>query len=906
MRKINLILYTLFVFMNWCSLSYAQDSGGKIILDLKDDNEYNYDDSQFWPNIMRTGYNYINDVKQYNEQLDGNNIEKDFTDDITAKYPSYTKEGAGIWQKYIRKGVKTVRFFDNIKNQIKQWILDYQLPIVADDNQYEMGEKEEYIESDTPIVRTNFKKIIAYSKSDKDQLAIQEKYAKEHNMTRPSQLITWYRENIIQGKWKKIWHKIWHNVDSVDENDNEDKTKEDDDKKRIAERLKPSYSIIMKKNGFGDDGKFEGVVNIIPPTNQIILLKTYKDYTGLQIDFDRSENIKDVSIHFMPPQDMNTKDGYQVLFYGSEFAVYFQGTVQDINKEVVLRLNGFATACQNDRCERHHNFLETKLIHKENPENTKYDYYVNIAKMNTPHNSSKEAFKIDGLFSEIRQNKQKGMRLDFSADDGAYTKILLIGKNADYFAAPQISLKNGKTEAWFKLLKNDFDYEGQDFTFWLIDKSGRQYLATEKVEMPSVFDQDSSSFTISVLFFAILGGLLLNFMPCVFPVLSLKLLAFTKFGGLKKSNIRSNFMCNSLGILTAFLMMALLISSLKMLGISMGWGIQFQSITFLAVMIWVITYFMAYIMGIVGLAEQKLVEKAAQTTPKNKLIFEFMSGVFMVVLSTPCTAPYLGTALGIALAGSPWQIIITVTAIGLGLALPYIMIAVFPQIAFYMPRPGKWLKIINLAMILMLIITMLWLISLLSSQIGGGQLWHWSLYIIVALLMWTYFHYLQMEIDKLAKGETKVILQKRCAKWKLLLRIVLVVISLIDVRWQISKRNVATSQTTVWAMTMNTINEYVDDGYKVLVKIGADWCLTCKYNDKFILNSEFIQDSIKSNNVIVMDVDWANYNEQVLQFMQKFGRQGLPFYVLFSQKFKDGIVLPEILDKYEFNNLINM
>ena len=135
---------------------------------------------------------------------------------------------------------------------------------------------------------------------------------------------------------------------------------------------------------------------------------------------------------------------------------------------------------------------------------------------------------------------------------------------------------------------------------------------------------------------------------------------------------------------------------------------------------------------------------------------------------------------------------------------------------------------------------------------------------------------------------------------------IMVVISLIDVRWQISKRNVATSQTTVWAMTMNTINEYVDDGYKVLVKIGADWCLTCKYNDKFILNSEFIQDSIKSNNVIVMDVDWANYNEQVLQFMQKFGRQGLPFYVLFSQKFKDGIVLPEILDKYEFNNLINM
>lgn len=900
MQKIKLFFYILLTLLNLMPICLAQEKYGNVILDLKDDAEYNYDDRQFWPMVMQKGYLYINDVKQYNDQLDGDNIDRDFTDDIKSKYPDYSNEGATLWQNYVRKGVKLVRIWDSIKQRVKQWVLDYELPIVVDDDQYEMNEDEEYIESDTPIVRTNFKKVIAYSNSPKDQLAIQEKRALDNNLPRPSKTIQWYRENILQGNWKKIWNNIW-NDNEGDPYENEKKA----DKAPSNTRLKTSYSILMKYNGIGDNGKFEGVINIIPPTGKIILLKDYKDYTGLQLDFSRSENIKDISVHFMLPQDIKIKDEHHVLFYGSEFPVYFGGTAEDITKDVVLRLHGTANVCTGNDCEIANNFIETIIKHIDNPITTRYDYYVDLTKINSPNAVNKKEFKIIGLFSEKRAANLNGIKLEFSCSDNAFAKVFMIGKNSDYFSAPQISLHDGKIEAWFKLLNNEFNFEDKEFTFWLTTKFGKQYLTTLPVTTPFILDSDNYLFSLNILCLAILGGFLLNFMPCVFPVLSLKLLAFTKFGGLNKSTIRSNFLYNSLGIFTAFAIMALLLSCLKMLGISLGWGMQFQSLTFLFVIIWVVTYFLAYVFGIVDFSEQKLVQKITKSSNKSGRTFEFLSGIFMVVLSTPCMAPYLGTALGIALAGSPYEIILTVMATGIGLALPYILIALFPQIAFYMPRPGKWLNIINTLMIAMLVITLLWLVNLLAIQIGTNQIWHWLLYITIILIAWTYFHFVKIEIDKIADHNIKSLLNRRYNLWRLAITLIIIAISFADVRWNIYKQK-TTIQTPIWPINMDTINNYTDKGFKVFVKIGANWCLTCKYNETFVLNQDYIQENIKNNNVIVMDVDWTNYNEQVLHFMRKFGRQGLPFYVLFSPKFRDGIVLPEILDKHEFNALINM
>ncbi len=897
MKKIKLFLCTIVALLNCVNIASAQDEGGQIILDFRDNYgiEQEYDDRKFWPTIIKMGMEYVDDVKQYNEQLAGESIERDFSEDLTNKYPQYTPEVIEGWQKYVRKGVKALRFFEDVKQRVKKWVLDFELPIVVSDDQYEMGGKEEYIESATPLIRENFKKVIAYSKSPKDQLAIEEKYAKDHNLTRPSQLIKWYRENIIQGNWKKILYSLWKDPFTND--------KKDEDSHKLE---KMATLLVMCNNGFGEDGKFEGIVYINPPNDKVILLNDYREYAGLNLDFSQSKNVEYVKAHFVLPNDIHDGDGRQILFYSKKFPVYIEGEIKDKTQKAIIKLAVKASVCANSLCEINYSNPEIELSPTKNPQAGSYAYNIDLVKRNIASDAKSDKFDIYGLFEDIRNDKYKGIRLEFATEDNANAKIFMIGEVSKHFAAPKISLNNKKINAWFELKDEDFDYKNQNYTFWLSQGSINQYITTQKLKTGIFSNSGGTSFSFYVFCLAILGGLILNFMPCVFPVLSLKLLAFTKFGGLNKAQIRSNFIYNSLGIGTAFLILAILLSSLKAAGIAMGWGMQFQSITFLAVMIWIVTYFLAYIFGIVGQHEQNWKNKALQKFSNQGKLFEFLSGLFMVALSTPCMAPYLGTAMGIALAGSPTDIILAVLAVGLGLASPYILIAAFPKIAFYLPRPGKWLKWINTAMILMLIITLIWLISLLSAQSQGGQIWHWILYIIAALILWMFYDMLLKETDKVKDEYIRNYLYKRYSLWKIGLTILLVMASLVDVELAAHKLRKTTNQTPVIPINLQTIAYHVDQGNKVLIKIGADWCLTCKYNDSFVLGMEHIKDDLANNNVLVMEIDWTNYNEQILHFMQKFGRQGLPFYILFSPRFRDGIVLPEILDASEFEKLINM
>jgi len=900
MRKLRLFLLAIIALFYFINDVPAQEEGGQVILDLHGDygHEREYDDRKFWPTIIQMGLEYVDDVKQYNEQLVGESIERDFTEDLSNKYPRYTPEIIEGWQKYVRKGVKALRFFEDIKQKVKKWVIDFELPIVVSDDQYELGEKEEYIESATPLIRENFKKVIAYSKSSKDRLAMEEKYAKDHNLTRPSKLIKWYRENIIQGNWKKILYSLWQDPFASANNK--------DAQNASAKLEKMVTTLIMRKNGFDESGKFDGVVYIKVPNDKVVLLNDYQNYAGLSLDFDRSENVEYVKAHFVLPNDIQDGAGKQLLFYGGKFSVYIEGKIKDVKQKAIIRLALKANVCADSKCELNYGNPELEIKPINNPQDGNYAYHINLIKRNVASTAKRDKFDLYGLFDDTRENKYKGIRLEFAADDNTRAKVFMIGEEAKHFAAPKISLNNKKINAWFELKDDDFDYKNHNYTFWLSQGSSNQYITTQKLRTGIFYNSGGTSFSFYVFCLAILGGLLLNFMPCVFPVLSLKLLAFTKFGGLNEAKIRSNFIYNSLGIGTAFLILAILLSCLKMAGVAMGWGMQFQSITFLAVMIWIVTYFLAYIFGIVGQHEHNWHNRVLQKFSQRDKVFEFLSGLFMVALSTPCMAPYLGTAMGIALAGSPIDIILAVLAVGLGLASPYILIAAFPRIAFYLPRPGKWLKWINTAMILMLIITLMWLVSLLAAQSQNGQIWHWILYIITALILWMFYDMLLKETDKVKDEYIRNYLYKKYSMWKIGLTMLLIIASLVDVEWAAHKLRKATNQTPVMPLNLQTIAYHIDQGNKVLVKIGADWCLTCKYNENFVLDLEYIRDVLENNKVLVMEVDWTNYNEQVLHFMQKFGRQGLPFYILFSPRFRDGIVLPEILDATELEKLINM
>ena len=186
---------------------------------------------------------------------------------------------------------------------------------------------------------------------------------------------------------------------------------------------------------------------------------------------------------------------------------------------------------------------------------------------------------------------------------------------------------------------------------------------------------------------AVIGGLLLNFMPCVFPVLSLKLLSLTKFGARNASSVRRSFAFTLLGIWLSFALLAVVLAGLKRFGENVGWGMQFQNPWFVSLIFFAVLLFVAQIWGIVEISIPRFF---CRTTDSENRLLHFLTGAFAVLMATPCTAPYLGTAIGFALAGNYVDIFVILGGVALGLSLPYLLLWLFPGLALILPPPGGW------------------------------------------------------------------------------------------------------------------------------------------------------------------------------------------------------------------------
>ena len=341
MKNIRIFFYCLWVQFV-CFAAFAQD-GGRVLLDLRDDspNEV-FDDAKEekvddLSAVFRAGYSFVQDVKEYNDLLPGDTIDKDFSADMLQKYPKYNEQSAKKWQNYVRHGVKAYRFYDYAKQKVKDWIFNYELPITVADDQYEMGGDEEYIESDEPLVRYNFKKVIAYSNQEKDRLAAKEKLAKDNNWLRPSQAMKWYRENIAQGNWKKLVKGVFY-----------ENIIEQEQKNKEIKSVDLKYMIFLRNNGWDKQGNFDGVLRFVIPDGKVVPLSYYGDYKGLSIDFSSSENIDYVHTYLTRPSDAVYNDKKQLLFYAQSGDVYFKAKAKDINKTAMLRVNGVAPLCRDD------------------------------------------------------------------------------------------------------------------------------------------------------------------------------------------------------------------------------------------------------------------------------------------------------------------------------------------------------------------------------------------------------------------------------------------------------------------------------------------------------------------------------------------------------------------------------
>ncbi len=395
---------------------------------------------------------------------------------------------------------------------------------------------------------------------------------------------------------------------------------------------------------------------------------------------------------------------------------------------------------------------------------------------------------------------------------------------------------------------------------------------------------------LSILGLAVLGGLILNLMPCVLPVLSLKLLAVVGHGGASDLGaVRRGFLASAAGILTSFLVLGTGAVALKAGGLAAGWGIQFQQPVFLAAMAALVMLFASNLWGLFEFRLPGAVADAAAGAGGQHrspgLAGHFATGALATLLATPCSAPFLGTAVGFALARGPGEIYAVFAALGIGLALPYLAVAAYPRLAAHLPRPGHWMITLRRMLGLALAATAAWLLSVLHSQAGGAATLAAALpaAAIPALFV----------LRRAWPGLRPSLLWGGVAAFVLLGAV-------LPLPYVIAQAPVplAASGGIKWQpLAPDAIASHVASGKLVFVDITADWCITCQVNKALVLNADKMRARLGADGVIAMRGDWTRPDPVIADFLRRYARYGIPFNMVFGPGLPEGRVLPELLTR---------
>ena len=377
---------------------------------------------------------------------------------------------------------------------------------------------------------------------------------------------------------------------------------------------------------------------------------------------------------------------------------------------------------------------------------------------------------------------------------------------------------------------------------------------------------------------ALLGGVILNFMPCVFPVLSLKMFSLVAHTTRDTRAVRLRFLASAVGVVASFLLLAATLASLKALGAQVGWGIQFQQPLFLVVMAAILVALAANLLDLYEIhLPARLGGVIGQGAGHDSVAAHFFNGLVMTLLATPCSAPFVGTAVGFALSQGPAQIGMIFAALGFGMASPYLVLAAMPRVARFFPRPGHWMVTVRRVAAVAMAGTAIWLLSVLA-EISGVQT---ALAVGAAfgLSVWV----LAVRRQRFAHAIAGMLIAGLAG------------VAILVAGDKPRPASAAAADGVQWqALAPEKINAMVRDGRTVFVDIGAAWCVTCKVNDALIVGSHGIRARL-TDDVVPMQADWTKPNDKIAAYLRGFHRYGLPFNAVFGPGAPSGIVLPELL-----------
>ncbi len=393
-----------------------------------------------------------------------------------------------------------------------------------------------------------------------------------------------------------------------------------------------------------------------------------------------------------------------------------------------------------------------------------------------------------------------------------------------------------------------------------------------------------------VLVLAFLGGALLNLMPCVFPVLAVKVFSFVQLVQEERQSVLAHSMCYTAGIVGSLMALAAVVIGLQVVGTQVGWGFQFQEPLFIAVVGAVVVVFALNLFGVfeVTLSPGKLQEVVNEPPSHRRSVGE---GVLAVVLATPCSAPFLGTAVGFALASSPVMIGLIFFVLGLGLAAPFVVLTLVPGAAKVLPRPGAWMGVFKQFLGFALLGTAIWLLWLMGQMTGiGGATRVMAFLLACAMGVWVF-------------GLTQF--RSRRAKWVGLAVAVVMVVGTGFVTLRFEEPVPADGEETssggpiAWKVWSEEVVEAeLQAGRAVFVDFTADWCITCKVNEANVLEHPSVLEAIEEYDVAMVMADWTRRDERIRLKLAEFGKAGVPMYLMYSPGDPPNPrVLPELLTR---------
>jgi len=382
---------------------------------------------------------------------------------------------------------------------------------------------------------------------------------------------------------------------------------------------------------------------------------------------------------------------------------------------------------------------------------------------------------------------------------------------------------------------------------------------------------------------AFLGGLILNLMPCVFPVLFIKGLSLVQSGSEEKHRMRTHGLVYTLGILVSFWILVGVLLGLRSAGTHLGWGFQFQSPVFLSLMAALLFFLGLSLAGQfeIGLT---LTSTGGSLAAKQGYTGSFFTGVLAVIVATPCTAPFMGVALGYALSQTAVITFAVFTALALGLAAPYLAITLQPAWTRILPRPGAWMEVLKQAVSVPIFGTVIWLAWVIANAYGAA--------ILAALLV----SFLLLAIAGWFLGRWPA--KGWAASVAGALVIVVVAIAVVAPKQLVLATEAQNSapETHGWQpWSAEAVTRYQSQGRPVFVDFTASWCLSCQVNERVALSKPEVQKAFADANVVLMRADWTRYDDNITRALNSFGRSGVPTYALYVPGQSQPRLLPEVL-----------